>query len=477
MLPLIARLSVNAPRDVRPTEGVAYDDVQEREKDEIREKWLNVRDHFAKRNAPKWLLNDRDFMMKAIQYNPDWLFKASDEIQNDPNFWIWAIRIDHSMLRYSSVELRTENHEFAFKAVQVNGLALQWFDTRLFTEDVMMEAIKNNPNVVEFVPDNMKNKLFWLNAVKANYMALKNVPVALDKNEYEEIVLAAITNDEDAAQLVHYEKLSSNNEWRNDPRFWMKAVKANAMALKWTPDFDSNVRKEIEMEAIKQDGFAMMWVSEINQEDKLYVRDAVKLNGNALFYASEELQNNRDMRILAAMTSVHAAKLVLEDMLKDIKRSLKSDEPLTEAIRWLLRTSTRGNQLFKQDKIDALSKLENHELGHEQLLELRDILVNVYDDAAQFLMAKYEDSNDGDFNKLVDELHSIVLDPATGAVKRQYERMQNDGKEEQQSKRVRFNVDAVFARLGISNHTLEVKAAASCDSLLSLKEETLTRRS
>ena len=60
--------------------------------------------------------------------------------------------------------------------------------------------------------------------------------------------------------------------------------------------------KEVVLEVVKQDGFALEYASEELRSDKEFVLEAIKKSGFALEYASEALQNDPEIIALAEKT-------------------------------------------------------------------------------------------------------------------------------------------------------------------------------
>ena len=54
--------------------------------------------------------------------------------------------------------------------------------------------------------------------------------------------------------------------------------------------------REVVLEAVKQDGYALRFASEELRGDRDVVMEAVKQNGDALQYASQELQRDTEVR-------------------------------------------------------------------------------------------------------------------------------------------------------------------------------------
>ena len=100
---------------------------------------------------------------------------------------------------------------------------------------------------------------------------------------------------------------------------------------------DKNNR-EIVMVAVKQNGFALQWASEELKGDRDIVMEAVKQNGDALQHASAELHNDREFVIEAVKRKGYALQWALE-------RGSKSGRVAYQfVIDWLGRKSFKKNE-------------------------------------------------------------------------------------------------------------------------------------
>ena len=119
-----------------------------------------------------------------------------------------------------------------------------------------------------------------------------NTTMNLSKNKIKsfkndkKIVLEALKQDGRALQYV-------SEELRNDEEIVLAAVKQKGFALKYVPTQFKNSKK-IVLEAVKQYGVALQFASLRIQNDKEVVLEAVKQDGFAILYASKGLKNNKE---------------------------------------------------------------------------------------------------------------------------------------------------------------------------------------
>jgi len=82
-------------------------------------------------------------------------------------------------------------------------------------------------------------------------------------------------------------------DFRSDPDFMMKAVRRDGEALKYaTPELQMN--RALVLEAVRQNGHALEFAAPELRCDRAVVLEAVKQNGLALQFAAEELRADRE---------------------------------------------------------------------------------------------------------------------------------------------------------------------------------------
>ena len=217
---------------------------------------------------------------------------ASEELKNNPEVVLAAVKKDYHALQYAGEELKS-NPEIIMEAVKQNGLALQYASEELKSNlEIVMEAIKQNYKALEYTSDEVKsNPEIMLEAVKQDYHALQYARGDLKSNF--SFMLEAVKQD--GLALIFASK-----ELKSNPEIVMEAVKQNGLVLGFaSEELKSNL--EIIMEAVKQNGLAEI------------VMRAVKQNYYALIFASQELKNNP----VVVMTAVQSFNNLLDEYRKD----------------------------------------------------------------------------------------------------------------------------------------------------------------
>ena len=186
----------------------------------------------------------------------------------------------------------SENTSLMF--VRYCGLALEYITDQ--TEEICIEAVKNNPEALKYV--NFQTEKICLEAVKKNGSILKYVNIQTDKicleamkycissydnplkyveNQTEEICLEAIKNSPSYNCPLEHVKNQTD-------KICLEAVKKNGKTLKYV----KNQTEEICMEAINEYSNSFCYVT--NQTEKICLF-AVRKNGNLLEYVKNQTED------------------------------------------------------------------------------------------------------------------------------------------------------------------------------------------
>lgn len=231
--------------------------------------------------SDKNIKNDRNFIATALNSNNkdiiekacNWLF-ATDNFKDDKDLILAAIKNNGSMLGKAGKEYKSDK-EIVLSAIESNTKAVNFMDEKFFNDpEVMLSAFKKssqplahekdyNHYDLDFkmfpqLSDNLKNdKNFICQVLKINNLLFQVIPEELKKDR--DVIIAAVKS-ELKSQFVY------------------------------------NENEEIEEDRYKQqDYYVLEHVLPQFQNDKEIVLHAVKINSNALKFASENLQQDADV--------------------------------------------------------------------------------------------------------------------------------------------------------------------------------------
>jgi hypothetical protein len=254
---------------------------------------------------PNHFLNDKQFILEAIEKLPRLIYYLNPEFKKDPEVVLQVVKNQGRFLKYADSSLKT-NLEIVKVAIKNNGLALEFVDESLKKDNnIVLEAVRNNPLALEFADESLKkDSKIVLEAIKNNGLALEFADESL-KKDYK-IALEAIKNNGLALEFAN-ESLKKDSKivleaFRNntkvinfisdglwcDKMFVLEAIKIRYWALQYASDSLKNDR-EIAVEAINKDGFALEYVSDSLKSDLDIVLQAIKIDSQAIQFADENL--------------------------------------------------------------------------------------------------------------------------------------------------------------------------------------------
>ena len=263
----------------------------------------------ALRFASDELQQDRDVMLAAVKHNGLMLGNASAALKNDKEVVLAAVTQNSKALRFASDELQ-QNKEIMLAAVKQQSNVLK-HNVLTLDNEFMVAAVKQNGMALEFASAALKNdKKVVLAAVIQNGMALRFASDALQNNE--EVVLAAIKQNGMALKFA-------SNALQNNRELVLEAIKQNGAYLFYAYAFKNN--KEVVLAAVTQNGMALRFASDVLQDNKEVVLATVTQNGMALEFASATLKKNEEV-VLAAVTQNGLAFQFASDELKNDKETV-----------------------------------------------------------------------------------------------------------------------------------------------------------
>ena len=259
---------------------------------------LNELRKVSLKTASEELKNNPEVVMAAVKQNYHALKYASEDLKSNSEFMLEAVKLNYNVLEYASEEMRS-NPAVILEAIKQNGFALEYASEDLKSNsEFMLEAVKLNYNVLEYAGEEMKsNSEFVLEAVKQNGFALEYASEELKSDP--EIVMAAVKQYHQALQYAS-DELKSNLE------FMFEAVNLNGFALRFASDKLKNNPEIVMLAVTKSYGIALQYASENLKNNPEIVMAALKPNGAAFAYASDELKSDPEF-VMAAVKQNYSA--------------------------------------------------------------------------------------------------------------------------------------------------------------------------
>ncbi|EFC35339.1 predicted protein, partial [Naegleria gruberi] len=215
------------------------------------------------RRLSKSLINDRSFVLKAVEICPVDIFAAPDHFQNDREIVITALRNDAWIL---------ENLEHAFQ----------------YDEEIFELVARTDLAALMFASERLDSC-----SVTSSFVAPTNVTVysrlvtffKITSEKWLEFRLGQkIFGDKFYLPTTVYERL------RNDTSFIMKMFRKIAQ----DSSMDHMSEREIAMRMVKMNGLSLQFLNEEYRDDFEIVTCALNNHCHSLAYASERIRSDRD---------------------------------------------------------------------------------------------------------------------------------------------------------------------------------------
>ena len=206
-------------------------------------------------------------------------------------------------------EDKSLDREQALAAVSIDGLALEGLDDS-FKKDkaIVLAAINEYGDAFKYAHESLKkDKEIVLAAINEYGGAFEYAHESLKKDR--EVLLASLAEHVFAME-------DTDDSFKKDKEFVMEAININGHALEFI-DESFKKDKEIVMQALRQNGEAFEYADESLKNDKEFVLDAVSVDGQAvLYHTSESLKNDKEV-VLAAIKQNPDAIYNASDELQD----------------------------------------------------------------------------------------------------------------------------------------------------------------
>lgn len=245
-------------------------------------------------NMPSFIQSNKEVVMAAVSQNGMALQYASEDLQSNKEVVMTAVSQDGAALQYASTDLRT-NKEVVTVAVSQNGYALKFTSAKLKADkDVVMTAVSAN---YCYGYDDYK---FFYDEFTEEFVL---VPVSVIISS--PIIELASSKDDITAYVLKvcddYENYSYDDYGIvTDENGYQISYKVECCSALQYASQELRADKEIVMNAVAKNGYALAFASSSLKNDKEVVRAAVAQNGAALQYASTTLKSDKD--IVASMS-------------------------------------------------------------------------------------------------------------------------------------------------------------------------------
>mmetsp|Transcript_10855 Transcript_10855/g.17914 ORF Transcript_10855/g.17914 Transcript_10855/m.17914 type:complete len:465 (+) Transcript_10855:63-1457(+) len=213
-----------------------------------------------------------------------WLSVAPTKVWHDADVVLKALAQDHRALFNASSELRS-NREFVLQAMQLQGLSLEYASEDLRADRQVVEtAVQQNRLALRFASQQLRadTKLVELAMRAGDHWVRRGQALRRDAED--------LNADRAAArQAVHM----------MDPEYWNRKIRRDWRQLQVAPTPVKDDR-DLVLEILRDSwGHALQYASQAIQNDREVVLQAVQFDGAALQYASDELRSDTEVVLFA----------------------------------------------------------------------------------------------------------------------------------------------------------------------------------
>ena len=284
--------------------------------------------------ADESLKADREIVLEAVRLHPQSLEWAAETLKADREIVIEAVKNFSVALRYANDKLKADREIILVAASNTKQGNVFYEADESFRSDpeIVLAAIKSM-----IAPSNLwgsdlidevkisANRELMIEAVKIDGSLLQYADDSLKKDK--EVVLAAVSslssNHEDSFEIyLEY----ADDSLKKDREVVLMAVKHNCSSLEYASK-NLQADREIVLAAVKfeaksgpvyQRGFMLEYASDDLKADREIVLQAMKNADSAYKYASEELQNDPELKEIAQpyLNRLKGSKAVADKKMK-----------------------------------------------------------------------------------------------------------------------------------------------------------------
>ena len=277
---------------------------------------------------PEIFRNDKDVLLATFKQfdlntGPGWKLwqQISPSLQNDKQIIIAAIEQRRIQRLGHLPEAITSDKDVIVAAYKQRRISVHFKDVELWQlpvelrddKEVVMLELFHAPMSLGIASSRLRDDEDVVRiAVMRKGEAMKFASARL-RNE-SSFVLSLIENRGREEIIGLIQNISAR--LRNDQSFIMAAVRINGEMLKYASD-DMKANKEIVMAAVRLNGTALDYASDDMKSNKEIVIAAVQNFGISLRFASKGLQNDFDVCIIAVRQNWFAFEIVSEELKSD----------------------------------------------------------------------------------------------------------------------------------------------------------------
>jgi len=249
--------------------------------------------------TPEFIPNKLKYKNKEIitkllelQRNLDFMKHMDSRLKKDISFAKKLIRINPEVLSYFDEEVR-DNYDIALLCIKKGGLLKNVSKRLTDNEEIKKLALKNNFNNISYASKRLRNDAELIYSCLQKYKEVRMFPSTLEKcgnniKNNPNIMLKLIKKNSDFF-------LYTGKKLMKDVEYVKKAININIDIIK-NLDYKYRNNEEIMLYALKKDSMlndTIYYVGEELLKDKQFILKIIKIDGEYLLHASEDIRNNQ----------------------------------------------------------------------------------------------------------------------------------------------------------------------------------------
>jgi hypothetical protein len=247
-------------------------------------------------------INNKNFILKAIQIDYIIFYFISDELKKDKNFILKAIKINFGIFQFVDDELKNDKN-FILDSIRINFHIFFYVNNELKNDkDFILKAIQIDSKIFKYINDELKDdKKLILDGLKII-------------SEYSRIILFEIIQD----------------KFKQDKDFMLEAIKIDPYLMSKALELNKN--KKFILSAIKIDPISFYY-ADYDRNDKEFIKEAIKIDPKTFFYVFpnsitelesssqniiQNLKNNREFILNSMKIDIRIYDYATSELKKDI---------------------------------------------------------------------------------------------------------------------------------------------------------------
>ncbi|CAD7960164.1 unnamed protein product [Amoebophrya sp. A25] len=243
------------------------------------------------------LRNDRDFVSAAIELNGEHLFYGSEDLRKDRSLVLQAVRKNGLALKWASPERRGDK-DIVLAAVKEDGKALEFASEDLQDDpEVVVVAIENSSSGYSLdLGNDLEDVREWIGG---RARADKRVVLTIFKRRWprddQTINGSSQLTRGRFSKPKTLEEMSNNKELQDDREFIFDMLKLDPTHIRYASEDLQRKNRDLVLRAVKMNGNALKYACDELRGDRGIVIAAVEADPEGFRFASEELQNDREI--------------------------------------------------------------------------------------------------------------------------------------------------------------------------------------